>query len=115
MTTIITKVSLLTFMSILSGFISGSVMSVLPLFLGKKSSDVRFGIALAALIDVYCNFLSIVYGFGIFDGHYMKVCGCCDRRLKAVCYPLTITKPPLDLTAVHSSSHKSEPTKSDLP
>lgn len=75
---LITKITCLTFVSILVTIIAAVMIILDP---GRTFGDV-----LSAQIDVYTNFLCIALSYKQFDGLYMKVCGCCHKGCERVCY-----------------------------
>merc|ERR1712154_730550 len=79
----ITKISLLSFTSIISTILFVVILTVRPSM--GTSIHYDFILALFGVTDPFTNFLSIVLGFGRFRNQYIKICGCCDAKCKSLC------------------------------
>eukprot|EP01084_Bolivina_argentea_P146260 256165_1 len=82
---VITKTSLLTFISILNTIL---VFITLPLFSFEKiqySPHCNYAWNLIVIADLYTNVFCIFLGFKHFKQHYIKVCGFCDVKCNRIC------------------------------
>eukprot|EP01084_Bolivina_argentea_P119584 212004_1 len=58
---------------------------------------------LIMLLDLYTNFLCIVFSYGTFLKYYMKMCGFCHVKCKIICYKIIIGGSDIKMAASASS------------
>ena len=79
----ITKISILTLISIITLLIDGFVAFVVQNI--SNSIHIWFAWTMIVIIDVYTNFVCIYLSFQAFDKYYVRIFGCCDAGCKQLC------------------------------
>ena len=74
---IMTKTSILTFISIFATFIDSISFS---LFLFITSQHFHFLSNVIMIADIYTNFLCVIFTYKCFDSYYIKACGRCHNK-----------------------------------
>lgn len=90
--TTITKISILSFISITSTFFLAVLAIVFHSFGLLYVTDGIFVFFICMTIDVFSNHVCILLSFGIFDEHYSKMCGCIDIECKRICRKVSTAK-----------------------
>merc|ERR1712129_333300 len=77
-----TKAFLLTLASVISSFLFASVVMANHFITGGDNGSVAYLsiFGFMYLLDVFINFVSIMFGYSQFTYHYMKICGVCHRK-----------------------------------
>ena len=101
---VITKTSLLCFISTLNSILS---LSIIPYSISSTSIHVKFVAAIVNIIDIYTNFLCIYLSYTYFARFYALLCGCCDMSCQYLWNKCTDTMPvhsDVVLTRIHKSN-----------
>mmetsp|Transcript_26747 Transcript_26747/g.42378 ORF Transcript_26747/g.42378 Transcript_26747/m.42378 type:complete len:146 (+) Transcript_26747:3-440(+) len=75
---VITKTTILTLLSILVSFATPVMILLTPLL--SPLMDYSPVLSSVMLLDVYTNFLCLTLSYQCFDGVYMRLCGCAQRK-----------------------------------